>query len=101
MCQQCGFLTCATKTKLYKHRRWLEARNFGFRKQRNGTICVANTKALISLAVTAKLICAFVFEYIECWFSHDAAHLFVQSGQIHETLTGYKGIYGCLKNKRY
>ena len=34
---------------------------------------VAETKALISFAVTAKLICAFVFAYAECWFSHGAA----------------------------
>ena len=33
------------------------------------------TKALISFAVTAKLICAFVFAYAGCWFSHGAAHL--------------------------
>ena len=38
------------------------------------TICVAKTQALISFAVTAKLICAFVFVYAKCWFSHDAAH---------------------------
>ena len=31
-------------------------------------------KALISFAVTAKLICAFVFAYADCWFSHEAAH---------------------------
>ena len=31
------------------------------------------TKALISFAVTAKLICVFVFAYAKCWFSHDAA----------------------------
>ena len=36
---------------------------------------VAKTKALISFAVTAKLICAFVFSYADCWFSHGAAHL--------------------------
>ena len=37
-------------------------RNFGFtEKKRNCTIRVAKTKALISFAVTAKLICAFVF----------------------------------------
>ena len=46
---------------LYSHRRWIEAGNFGFRKWRNCTIHVAKTKALISFAVTAKLICAFVF----------------------------------------
>ena len=38
---------------------------------------VAKTKALISFAVTAKLICAFVFAYADCWFSHGAAHLFI------------------------
>ena len=31
---------------------------------------------LISFAVTAKLICMFVFAYAKCWFSHDAAHMF-------------------------
>ena len=40
-----------------------EAGNFGFRKSRNCTIHVAKTKALISFAVTAKLICAFGFAY--------------------------------------
>ena len=33
------------------------------------------TKALISFAVTAKLICVFGFAYAECWFSHEAAQL--------------------------
>ena len=37
-------------------------------------MCVAKTKALISFAVTAKLICAF-FAYAKCLFSHDEAHL--------------------------
>ena len=36
---------------------------------------VAKTKALISFAVTAKLICAFVFAYADCWFSHVVAHI--------------------------
>ena len=39
----------------------------------NCTIRVAKTKALISFVVTAKLICAFVFVYADCWFSHAAA----------------------------
>ena len=38
------------------------------------TIRVAKTKALISFAVTAKLICVFVFAYAKTRFSHDAAH---------------------------
>ena len=36
---------------------------------------VAKTKALISFAVTAKLICAFVFAYAKCLLSHDVAHM--------------------------
>ena len=52
-----------------------EAGNFGLRKERNCTIRVAKTKALISFAVTAKLISAFVFAYVECWFSYAAAQL--------------------------
>ena len=28
-----------------------------------------------AFAVTAKLICAFVFAYADCWFSHAAAHI--------------------------
>ena len=36
---------------------------------------VTKTKALISFAVTAKLICAFVFAYAECRFSHAAAQI--------------------------
>ena len=55
--------------------RWLEAGNFGFRKERNCTIRVAKTKALMSFAVTAKLTCAFVFAYADCWFSHAAADI--------------------------
>ena len=43
-------------------------------KLSNCTIRVAKTKALISFAVTAKLICVFVFAYADCWLSHEAAH---------------------------
>ena len=28
-------------------------------------------------AVTAKLVCAFVFAYANCWFSHAVAHIMV------------------------
>ena len=41
----------------------------------NCTFPVAKTEALISFAVTAKLICAFVFAHANCWFSHAGAHL--------------------------
>ena len=40
-------------------------------------IYVAKTKALISFAVTAKLICVFVFAYAKSRFSYDAAHFYV------------------------
>ena len=70
-----GFRPGPTQTRLYSHRRWLEARNFGFRLKRDCTIRIAKTKALISFAVTAKLICVFVFAYAKIRFSHDAAHI--------------------------
>ena len=39
-------------------------------------------KALISRAVTAQLICAFVFAYANCWFS-DAAALILMAIHVH------------------
>ena len=46
------------------------------------------TKALISFAVTAKLICAFVFAYADFWFFHGVAHLLAlqlfRAGVAHE-----------------
>ena len=36
----------------------------------------AKAKALINFAVTAKLICVFVFAYAKRWFSHDAAPIY-------------------------
>ena len=50
---------------------------FWIRKERNCIICVAKTKALISFAVTVKLICAFVFAYAKCCFPLDAALIFL------------------------
>ena len=35
----------------------------------------SENKGVISFAVTAKLICVFVFAYADCWFSHEAAHI--------------------------
>ena len=39
------------------------------------SIRVAKTKALISFAVTAKLICVFVFAYAKSRFSHEEAQI--------------------------
>ena len=36
---------------------------------------LAKTMALISFAVSAKLICVFVFAYAKRWLSHDAAQI--------------------------
>ena len=47
----------------------------------NCTIRVAKTKVLISFAVTAKLICVFVFAYAKCWFSHEAANILFMQGR--------------------
>ena len=35
---------------------------------------IAKTKALISCAITAQLICVFVFAYAKTRFSHNEAH---------------------------
>ena len=37
-------------------------------------LCSEN-KGIISFAVTAKLICAFVFAYAKSWFSYEVAHI--------------------------
>ena len=45
------------------------------------SVYVAKTKALISCAVTAQLICVFVFGYSKSRFSQDAVHkIFVNTG---------------------
>ena len=42
--KQCGFRKGPIQTEQYKHRRRLDARNFGFRKYRNYTISVAKKR---------------------------------------------------------
>ena len=69
-----GFRPGPTQIRLRRLRKWLEAWNFVFRKERDCTSRVAKTKALISFAVSAKLICVFVFAYAKIRFSHVAAH---------------------------
>ena len=72
-----GFPTGPTQTDLYCNRRWLEASKFGFRKKRYHTIYGAKTKALISCAVTAQLICAFglaLFRWFT-WYSPDTGSI--------------------------
>ena len=69
-------VTGPTVIELYKHKRWLQAGNFRFRKKSNCTIRVAKIKLLISFAVTVKLICAFVLafaKYLISFLSYDVA----------------------------
>ena len=60
--------------------------------KRNCTNQVAKTKALISCAVNAQLICAFVFAYAKIRGFHYAAHIikvriaYCRSGNIRENL---------------
>ena len=42
--------------------------------KRDCTVCIAKTKALISFAVTAQLICGFVFAYAKSRY-YDVAQL--------------------------
>ena len=82
-----------TQTRLCSHRRWLEAWNLVFRKKRDCTICVAKTKALISFAVTAKLICVFVFTFAKIRFSHVAG--------AHMSLVVRKPVFGLYNQVRH
>ena len=50
-------------------------RNSRFRKERYCSISKAKTKALISCAITAQLICGFVFAYADSWFSDAVAQI--------------------------
>ena len=51
---------------------------------------VAETKALISFGVTAKLICVFVFAYPKSRFSHNEAHIKVERKVVFVTRTCFR-----------
>ena len=51
---------------------------------------MAKTKALINIAVTAKLICVFVFAYAKNRFSHDEAQMMYLNLYIVEDLNEIK-----------
>ena len=61
-----GFRPGPAQTGLYNLRSRLESLNVGFKKKTHCTYYGAKTKALISRAVTARLICGFVFAYADC-----------------------------------
>ena len=54
---------------------------------------------MVNFAVTAKLICAFIFPYAKCWFSHDMAHVLVQN--VLETLFFLKYLNFCQFHSDY
>ena len=59
--EKTGLRPGLTQTGLYNHRSRLEAWNFGFRKEWNGTIHEGKTKGIDQLCITVQLICHFVF----------------------------------------
>ena len=61
---------------------------------------VAKTKALISITVTMKLICAFVFAYAKIWFSHNVAHIYVYNYSTYSTkiASGLKDVTSSICN---
>ena len=60
------------------HRRRLVASSMRFwfeEEEELYYVCVAKTKALVGFVVTAKLVCAFVIAYADCWFSNEVTHV--------------------------
>ena len=99
LCEKTGlrcFRPGPTPTGLYGHRRWLEACNVVFIKKRDCTIRVAKTKALISFAVTAKLICVFVFAYSKIRFSHNEAFMIVRLSVFKITILLLNSMCSCV-----
>ena len=57
--------------------------------KRSGTIRAAKTKALMSCADTAQLICAFVFAWTKVLFSHDTVHIELSDLRFTISIVGY------------
>ena len=73
-----GFLAWSTTNRAVQSKKIARGLTFCI-KEVEKLYYVAKTKAQISFAVTAKLICVFVFAYAKSRFSHDEA-LMKQSG---------------------
>ena len=63
-----------TRTNTNQPRSQKQDRSLKFKLKGICTIHVAKTKSLISCAVTAQLICVFVFALAFCWFFGAEAH---------------------------
>ena len=92
--QNSGFHPGLTQIGVHSKRKWSEVWNFGFGKNNKCTYQVAKTKALISFAVTVKLICVFVFPYAKRWFSHNVWQSGFRPGPTQTRLNSH---WGCLE----
>ena len=70
-----GFLTRSDTNRFLSSKKGLRNLKFWIKKKKDCTIPIAKTKVLISCAVTAQLICAFVFALAKIWLSHGGAQL--------------------------
>ena len=68
-----GFSTSPTQTGLYSHRSRLVALNFGLNKQKDRTIRVAKTKALVSCVVLCLCFRSCILVVFSCCASLVAA----------------------------
>ena len=59
--------------RMYSHKTIARGLKFRIYEVDGGTHYVSKINALVSCAVTAHLVCAFVFAYAKGRFSHDAA----------------------------
>ena len=71
-----GFRPGPTQTGLGSHRRWIETRNFGFRKKRNCSIRAAKNKGAGQLRGNREADLRLCFAYAKIRFSHDATKAF-------------------------
>ena len=69
-----GFPTRSDTNQAVQPQKMARGLKFGLKKKRDCAIYEAKTMALISCAVTAQLICAFVFTYAKSRFSRNVAH---------------------------
>ena len=69
------FLTWSDTNRAVQSQEKARGLKIRIKEKRDCTFNVAKTKALISFAVTAKLMCVFVFAYAKSRFSYDVAHI--------------------------
>ena len=61
----------------------------------------SENKGVISFAVTAKLICVFVFAYAHCWFSHEAAQIWKKVVKIFDFVWTWQLSWSCDPDATY